>query len=70
MQEALGPFLTDEAPLMVFNDSASYLYSYLWRVLYRLATESQRTYKTLMDCVDRKMQNTYFIRIIMEANLV
>lgn len=28
VQEALGPFLTAEAPVMAFNDSASYLYSY------------------------------------------
>lgn len=40
MQEALGPFLTAEAPLMAFSDSASYLYSYLWRALYLLATKS------------------------------
>ena len=38
LQEPLGPFLSDEAPLMAFRDSASYRYSYLCRVLYLLAT--------------------------------
>lgn len=38
VQEALGPFLSCEAPLMAFSDSASYRYSYLCRVLYLLAT--------------------------------
>lgn len=38
MQEALGPFLSCEAPLMAFRDSASYWYSYVCRVLYLLAT--------------------------------
>lgn len=47
VQEALGPFLSDEAPLMAFRDSASYRYSYLCRVLYLLATgkgDQEKTY--------------------------
>lgn len=38
VQMAFGPFCIGEVPLMAFSDSASYLYSYLWRVLYLLAT--------------------------------
>lgn len=38
LQDPLGPFLSGEAPLIAFKDSASYRYSYLCRVLYLLAT--------------------------------
>lgn len=41
VQAALGPFLSCEAPLMAFKDSASYRYSYLCRVLYLLATKRE-----------------------------
>ena len=63
LQEALGPFLSCEAPLIEFRDSASYWYSYLCRVLYLWATRLDKRKNMHAISKNQSCKNEYWLDV-------